>query len=80
MNDPNLKHKFLLRYKKESVPGNTTHKILCDFEIQANHLNPGWIKRFSDYFEKKRTCRIMHFAVPADHRMIIIENEKETSN
>ena len=59
---------------------NETHKILWDFEIQTDHLIA--LRRpDSDIFrkqkkKKKRTCRIMNFAVPADHRVKLRENDK----
>ena len=45
---------------------NETHKILWDFEIQTNPLISA---RRQDLIiiNKKRTCRIVDFAVPADH-------------
>ena len=53
----------------ESVLENETHKITWDFEIQTNHLI---LARQPDLVivnkKKKRTCRIVDFAVLADHR------------
>ena len=53
-------------HKSEAVLKNEAHKILRDFEIQTNHLI---LARRTDLVlinEKKRTCRLMDFAVPAD--------------
>ena len=51
------------------------HKFPWDFEIQMNHLVPA---RQPDVetVNKKRTCRKMDFAVPADHRVKLKEREK----
>ena len=55
-------------HNPESVQENEMHKILWDFEIQMDHLNS---TRRPDLVivTKKRTCRIVDFAVPADHRV-----------
>ena len=56
-------------HNPESVPGNKTHKHLLDFEIQTDHLISA--RRLyiviANKKEKKRTYRIVDFAVPADH-------------
>ena len=56
---------------------NATHKLLWDFNIQADHLiparRPGLIIINK---KKKRTCKIVDFAVPADHRIKLKECEK----
>ena len=48
---------------------NETYKILRDFEIQTDHLisarRPALV---IIKIKKKRTCRIVDFAVPTDHR------------
>ena len=49
---------------------NDTHKLLWDFNIQTDHLTPA---RRPDLIiinkkkKKKRICKIVDFAVPADH-------------
>ena len=51
----------------ESVLENERHKFLWDFEIQRDHLI---LARWPDLVignKKKRTCKIVEFAVPADH-------------
>ena len=53
------------------------HKLLWDFEAQTNHLI---LVRWPDIIiinKKKRTCKIMNFAVPADHRVKLKESEKK---
>ena len=57
---------------------NATHKLLWDFNIQTDHLIPD---RRPDLIiinkKKKRTCKIVDFAVPADHRIKLKECEKK---
>ena len=57
---------------------NVTHKLQSDFDIHTDHListrRPDLItinKR------KKRICKIVDFAVPADHRIKLKECEKK---
>ena len=51
---------------------NNTHKLLWDFDIQTDHLisfrRPDLNKK-----KKKRTCKIVDFAVPVDHRIKLKE-------
>ena len=63
-------------YNLESVQKNETHKLLCDFEIQTGHLI--WARRpdFVIINKKGRICRIVEFAVSADHRVKLKECEK----
>ena len=61
------------------VRENDTHKLQCDFNIQTVHLIPA---RRPDLIiinkkKKKRICKIVHFAVPADHRINLKESEKK---
>ena len=60
---------------------NDSHKLLWDFNIQTDHLIPA---RRPDLIiinkkekKKKRTCKIVDFAVPADHRIKLKECEKK---
>ena len=57
---------------------NATHKLLWNFNIQTDHLIPA---RRTDLIiikkKKKRTCKIVDFAVPADHRIKLKEFEKK---
>ena len=57
-------------HKPESTQENTTHKILCDFEIKTARRPDLVIIN-----TKKRTFRIVDFAVPTDHCVRIKENE-----
>ena len=60
------------------VQENDTHKLLCDFYIHTDHLNSA---RRPDQIiinkKKKRICKIIVFAVPADHRIKRKECEKK---
>ena len=57
---------------------NDTPKFLWDFNIQAGHLIPA---RRPDLIiidkKKKKICKIVDFAVPADHRKNLKEGEKK---
>ena len=60
------------------VPENATHKVLWDLNIQTNYLIPA---RRPDLIiinnnKKKRTCKIIDFAVSDDHRIKLKECEK----
>ena len=56
---------------------NDTHKLLWDFDIQMDHLISA---RRPDLIiinnKKKKTWKIVDFAVPADHRIKLKECEK----
>ena len=59
-----------------AVLENYTHKLLCDFDI---HTDDQISARRPDVIiinKKKRTCKIVDFAVPADHRIKLKECEK----
>ena len=60
-----------------SVLENDTHKLLWDFDIQTDHLI---LLRRPDLIiinKKKRTCKIVDFAVLADHKIKLKESEKK---
>ena len=63
-------------HKPESVLENETHKILWDYEIQTDHLIPARRPDLVLINKKKRTCQLVDFAVPADHRVKLKESEK----
>ena len=56
---------------------NDTHKLLWDFNVQTDHLIPARRRDFITVNKKKRTCKIVDFAVPADHRIKLKECEKK---
>ena len=57
---------------------NNTHELLRDFDIHTDHLI---LARRPDLIiinkKKKRTFKIVDFAVPADHRIKLKECEKK---
>ena len=57
---------------------NDTHKLLWDFDIQTDYListrRPDLI--IINQKKKKKICKIVDFAVPADHRIKLKECEK----
>ena len=61
------------------VRENDSHKLLWDFNIQTVHIiparTPGLI--IINNNKKKRICKIVDFAVPADHRINLKESEKK---
>ena len=61
-----------------TVLENDTQKLLWDFDIHTDHLisarRPDLIVIYKN---KKRTCKIVDFAVPADHRIKLKECEKK---
>ncbi len=65
-------------HNPESVLENETHKLQCDIEIQIDHIISA---RQPDLViinkQKKRTCQFVDFAVQADQRVRLKENEKK---
>ena len=55
---------------------NNTYKLRWDFDIHTDHLTPGWRPNLI-IIKKKRSCKIVNFAVPADHRIKLKECEKK---
>ena len=56
---------------------NDSHKLLRDFDIQTDHLIPARGPDLIIINKKKRTCIIVDYAVPADHRRKQKESEKK---
>ena len=56
---------------------NDTHKFLWDFVIHTDHLIFARIPDLIIINKKKRTCKIVDFAVPADHGIKPKECEKK---
>ena len=48
---------------------NNTNKPLWDFDIHMDHLISARRLDLIIINKKKRTCKIVDFAVPADHRL-----------
>ena len=61
----------------EYVPENETHELLWDFEIPTDHPISARRPDLIIINTKKRTCRIVNFSVPADHRVKLKESEKK---
>ena len=56
---------------------NDTHKLLWDFGIHTDHLISARRPDLIIINNKKITCKIVNFAVPADHRIKLKECEKK---
>ena len=61
-------------HKPESVLEKETHKILWDFDIKTDHLIPA--RRPDLGLINNKKSQLVDFAVPADHRVKMKENEK----
>ena len=64
-------------YNPAPVQENDTHKLLWDFNIQTDHLIPARRPDLIIINNKKKICKIVDFAVPADHRISLKESEKK---
>ena len=56
---------------------NDTPKLLWDFDIHTDHLISARRPDLIIINKKKRTCKIVDIAVPADHRIKLRECEKK---
>ena len=56
---------------------NDSHKLRWDFTIQTDHLIPARRPDLIIINKRKRICKIVDFAVPADHRINLKESEKK---
>ena len=56
---------------------NDAYKLLWDFGIHTDHLISTRRPDLIIIDKKKRTCKIVDFAVPADHRIKLKECEKK---
>ena len=56
---------------------NDTHKLLWDFNTQMDQLISARRTEIIIINKKKRTCKIVDFAVSAYHRIKLKENEKK---
>ena len=64
-------------HKPAPVLENDTHKLQWDFNIQTDPLIPAKRPDLIIINKKKRICKIVDFAVPADHRINLKESEKK---
>ena len=60
---------------EESVLEHETHKLYRHFKIQTDHQISARPANSVQKKKKKRTCRIVEFAVPVNHRV----KQKESS-
>ena len=60
-----------------SVIENNAHKLLWDFNIHTDHLISARRPDLIIINKNKRTCKIVDFAVPVDHRIKLNECEKK---
>ena len=56
---------------------NGTHKLLWDFNIQTDHLSSARRPDLIIINKQKRICKIVDFAVPANHRINLKECAKK---
>ena len=66
-------------HKSESVLENEMHNIIWDFGIKTDHRNPARRPDLVLINKNERTCQLVDFAVPTDHRVKLKENEKWTN-
>ena len=64
-------------HNPESVLENDTHKLLWDFDIRTDHLITARRPNLIIINKKKKTYKIVDFAVPIDHRIKLKESEKK---
>ena len=57
-------------------PENEMHKLHWDFKIQTDHLISAKQPDYIVINKEKRTCLVVDFVIPADHRVKLKENEK----
>ena len=61
-----------------AVLENDTHKFLCNFDIQTDHLiSTRRLDLIIINNKKKRICKIVDFSVPVDHRIKLKECKKK---
>ena len=59
------------------VQENATHKLLWDFHAQKDHLIPARRPDLIIINKTKRICKIVDFAVAANHRINLKGSEKK---
>ena len=64
-------------YNPAPVLENDSHKLLWDFNIQTDHQIPARRPDLLIINKRKGICKIVDFAVPADHRINLKESEKK---
>ena len=79
-NNSNMRHNKSSSSNNDNpapVLENDTHKLQWDFNIHTDHLIPVRRPGNTIFNKKKRICKIIDFAVPADHRINLKECEKK---
>ena len=67
-------------HNPESVRENETHKFLLDIVIRMTWPRDSQQqKKKENDQQQKKTCRIVNFDVPADHRVKLKESEKRNN-
>ena len=66
----------LYMHKPVPVLENDTHKLLWDFDIQTDHLISARRPDLIIINKKRKICKIVDFAVLADHRIKLKEYKK----
>ena len=66
-----------LMHSSALVLEDNTHKLIWDFDIQTDHLFSARRPALIIINKKKRNCKIVDFAVSADHRIKLKEFEKK---
>ena len=56
---------------------NDTHKLRRDFDVHTDHLISARRLDLIIINKEKRFCKIVDFAIPADHRIKLKEYEKK---
>ena len=64
-------------YMHNPVLENDTNKLQWDFDIQMDHQISARRPDLIIINKKKRTCKIVDFAIPTDSRVKLKENEKK---
>ena len=64
-------------HNQAPVLENDSHEFLWDINIQTDHLIPARRPDLIIINKRKRICKIVDFAVPADHRISLKESEKK---
>ena len=66
-------------HKPSYILVNDTHKLLLDFGIKTDHLITARRPEKIIINKRKRTCKIVDFAIPADLRVKLKESEKKNN-
>ena len=59
---------------------NKTHNLLCDYDLHTYHLISARRPDLIIINKTKRTCKVVDFAFPVDHRIKLRECEKKNKS